>query len=208
MSTTAPTVPGLSSPPAIAASPELVSNLYLMTVRKFDEMVADGLVTENDRVELIEGLVVNKMSRKRPHVVAGKKGLRVLSRVIPEGWHVAKEDPIVVSDWSKPEPDLAVIRGKGDDYLDRDVMAADVALLIEIAETSLSIDRTDMARVYAESGIPTYWIVNLLDQQVEVYTEPGPGGYQSSEFLTRGQYLTVVIDGAEAGRIAVTDLLP
>ena len=151
---------------------------------------------------------MTKMSRKRPQIVAGKKGLRVLSRITPAGWHVAKEDPVVVSDWSKPEPDLAVVRGVGEDYLDRDVTAADVALVVEIAESSLSIDRTDMVRVYSSSGIPAYWIVNLVDLQLEVYTDPSPGGYQSSQVLRPGQDVVVVIDGAEAGHIAVADMLP
>jgi Uma2 family endonuclease len=81
------------------------------------------------------------MSRNRPHIVAGKKGLRVLSTILPPRWHVATEDPIVASDWSKPEPDLAIVRGDAEDYLDHDVSARDVALVIEIAESSLSIDQ-------------------------------------------------------------------
>ena len=104
--------------------------------------------------------------------------------MIPPGWHVAKEDPVVASDWSKPEPDLAIVRGTADDYLDRDVTAADVALAIEIAESSLSIDQNEMARVYASSRISVYWIVNLVDRQLEVYTNPGPNGYQTSQILT------------------------
>jgi len=208
MSTVTPVLPGTSTPPAIAASPDLVSSLYLLTVRQFDQMIADGLIAEDDPVELIEGLLVTKTSRKRPHIVAGKKGLRVLSRIIPTGWHVAKEDPVVVSDWSKPEPDLAVVRGVGEDYLERDVTAADVALVIEIAESSLSVDQTDMVRVYSSSGISAYWIVNLVDLQVEVYTDPSPGGYQSSQVFKPGQHVRVVINGLEVGQIAVADLLP
>ena len=126
-------------------------------------MIKDGTLAEDDRVELVEGLLVEKMGRNRPHVQAGKKGLRELSRIVPPGWHVAKEDPIVASPWSKPEPDLAVVRGEVDDYADRDVTAADVALVIEIAETSLVADRTEMLRVYASAGIPCYWILNLIE---------------------------------------------
>jgi Uma2 family endonuclease len=148
------------------------------------------------------------MSRNRPHIVAGKKGVRVLSTILPPRWHVATEDPIVASDWSKPEPDVAIVRGDAEDYLDHDVSARDVALVIEIAESSLSIDQKDMARVYASSGIPLYWIVNLVDYQIEVYTNPGPDGYRSSEILKPGQDVAVSIDGVEAGRIAVADMLP
>jgi Uma2 family endonuclease len=196
------------TPPATAPSPQLASGLYRITVRQYDRMIDDGWIGENDRVVLIEGLVVNKMGRKRPHVVAGNKGLRSLSVIIPHGWYVAKEDPIVVSDWSKPEPDLAVVRGKAEDYIERDVTATDVALVIEIAESSLAIDQTDMTRVYAASEIPFYWIVNLVDHQLEVYSNPGLASYSSVLVLKPGQDVPVIIDGVEVGRIAVADMLP
>jgi Uma2 family endonuclease len=194
--------------PSFPVRLEVLSRLRRVTVRQLDQMTAAGLIAEDESVELIEGLLVTKMSRKRPHIVAGKKGLKVLSNIIPSGWHVAKEDSVVVSDWSKPEPDLAVIRGEGADYLAHDVTAADVALVIEIAESTLSIDQTEMGRIYTSSGIPAYWIVNLVDNQLEVYTSPGPDGYRSIEILKPGQEISVVIDGREAGRIAVADLLP
>jgi len=205
---TAPTLPGTSTTPAIDASADLVASLHRWTVRQFDQMIADGLIAEDDPVELIEGLLVKKMSRNPPHIVAAKKGLRALSLIIRGGWHVAKEDPIVASDLSKPEPDLAVVRGVPEDYLERDVAAADVALVIEIAVSSLTSDRTVRFHLYSASGIPVYWIVNLIDRQVEVCTNPGPDGYQSIEVLKPGQQAPVLIDGTEVGRVAVTDLLP
>src|SRR5437762_6936961 len=110
---TVPTTPaapaGPSAPPSLPPTSPLLSRLYRLTVRQYDQMVWDGVLEKRDRVELIEGLLVVKMSKKPPHVVAGKKGLRTLERIIPQGWHVAKEDPIVASDWSEPEPDLAVV---------------------------------------------------------------------------------------------------
>jgi Uma2 family endonuclease len=87
-------------------------------------------------------------------------------------------------------------------------MAADVALVVEIAESSLAADQTDMTRVYAASDIPIYWIVNLVDRQLEVYSNPGPNGYSSVLILKPGQDLPVIIDGVEVGRIAVADMLP
>ncbi len=167
-----------SSSPTSPVSPDLVSRRYRLSICQYEKMTAAGVISEDEPVELIEGLLVTKMSRNRPHIVAGKKGLKVLSRLLPAGWHVAKEDPIVTSDWSKPEPDLAIVRGDAEDYLDHDVTASDVALVIEIAESSLSIDQKEMARVYGTSGLPVYWIVNLIDRQVEVYADPGPDGYQ------------------------------
>jgi len=208
MATDTQTPPETSPTPAVDASADLVHSLYRLTVRQFDQMIADGSIPEDDPVELIEGLLVKKMSRNPPHIVSAKKGLRALSLIIPGGWHVAKEDPIVASDLSKPEPDLAVVRGVAEDYAERDVTAADVALAIEIAVSSLSRDRTVRFHVYSASGIPVYWIVNLIDGQVEVYTGPGPDGYRSSLILKPGQDVPVLIAGSEVGRVAVTDLLP
>ena len=115
-------------------------------MNQYDKLIEHRTIAENERVELIEGVLVNKMGRNRPHIVAGNKGLRMLSGIIPNGWYIAKEDPVVVSDWSKPEPDLAIVRGQAEDYIDHDVTASDLALVVEIAESSLSTDQQDMAR--------------------------------------------------------------
>jgi Uma2 family endonuclease len=175
-------------------------------------MIADGTIAEHERVELIEGLLVARTRRNRSCIVAGNKGLRVLWRVVPPGWHVAKGVPIVASDWSKPVPDLAVVRGVVEDYEGRDVLAADVALVVEIAATlrvpGLPADRTDRARSYAAGGIPVYWIVNLVEGQVEICFDPCRDGYQSHQVLGRGQDVPVVVAGVEVGWIAVDDILP
>jgi Uma2 family endonuclease len=121
---------------------------------------------------------------------------------------VAKRVPIVASEWSKPEPDLAVVRGVVEDYDERGVTSSDVALVVDIADPSLPADRTDLTRVYAAAGIPVYWIVNLIEGQVELRFDPRPDGYHSFQVLGRGQDLPVIVAGAEAGWIAVADILP
>jgi Uma2 family endonuclease len=115
--------------------------------------------------------------------------------------------PILTSDWSRPEPDLAVIRGVVEDDVERAVTADDTALVVEIAGTNLLSDRTDMARVYAAAGIPVYWIVNLAEGQIEISADPGHDGYQSHQVLGRGQDVPVVVAGIEVAWIAVSDLL-
>jgi Uma2 family endonuclease len=199
-----------TSPPTVAPSAHLLSGLYRFTVGQYDQMVEDGPISEDDHVELIEGLLVRKMGKKRPHVQAGKKGLQALSRVAPPGWHVAKEDPIVASDWSKPEPDLALVRGDVEDYSNRDVTAAEIAHVVEISAATLTDDRTVMGRVYSASGIPFYWVVNLIDSQVEVYSEADPllGRYGTRTDYLPGQDVPVIVDAREVARIAVDSLLP
>jgi Uma2 family endonuclease len=194
--------------PTVPPSPSLASALYRLTVRQYDRILDEGTIGEGERVELIEGLLVARAGRSRSTIVAGNKGLRILWRIVPPGWHVAKGVPIVVSDWSKPAPDLAVIRGVVEDYDERAVTARDVALVAEIADARLPADRTDRTRVYAAAGIPVYWIVNLAEGQVEVWSDPRRDGYQCQQVLGRGQDVPVVVAGREAGWVAVADILP
>jgi Uma2 family endonuclease len=194
--------------PAFTPGPCMAQTLYRLTVRQFRRMIDDGTIGEDERVELIEGLLVSKPRRHRPHIVAGNKGLRILWRMIPPGWHVAKGVPILASDWSRPEPDLAVIRGVVDDYDEREATAHDTALVVEIADANLPADRADMTRVYAAAGIPVYWIINLIDDQVEIFSEPRREGYQSHQILARGHDVPVVIGGVEVAWLAVSDVLP
>jgi len=83
-----------------------------------------------------------------------------------------------------------------------------VALLVEVSETTLARDQGKKLAAYAKAGIPVYWIVNLVENQVEVYSSPGPDGYQSRQDFKPGQDVPVVIEGVEVGRIAVADILP
>ena len=161
---------------------------FTITVRQYDRLIENGAIGDAEKIELIEGLLVTKMGRTRPHVQSGKKGLAALLRIAPPGWHVAKEDPFVASDWSKPEPDLALVRGRVDDYANRDVTAGDIGLIIEIADSSLAADREVMGRLYAAGGIPVYWVVNLVDQWVETYTSPDSTfGYSFASIFGRAR---------------------
>jgi Uma2 family endonuclease len=177
-------------------------------VEQYDQMVEVGILGKTDRVELIEGVLVAKMGRNRPHVQAGNKGQRALERALPPGYHVRKEDPIVVSDLSKPEPDLAVVRGVIEDYDHRDVTAADLALVTEVADSSLRADQEEMKPIYAASNIPIYWIINLVDHQLEVYSDPQGREYRTAQVFSPEQDVPLIIDGVEVGRIRVADLLP
>ncbi len=179
-----------------------------LTIAEYDRLIESGLLPSGDKVELVAGMVIDKMGRNRPHIQAVKRGLEALTKVLPAGWHVAKEDPVAVPEWSKPEPDLAIVRGAVGDYDDRDVTAADIALVVEVADSSLAIDQVDKARVYAAGGIPTYWIVNLVERRLEVHTDPGPEGYRAVRTLSAGNQVPVVVEQGVVGLVAVSDILP
>ena len=113
-----------------------------------------------------------------------------------------------MSDFSKPEPDLAIVRGRVEDYVERDVTATDVALVVEIAESTLLADQREMKPRYAASSIPVYWIINLMDHQLEVYSDPEGREYRTSQVFSQEQDVPLILDGIEVGRIRVADLLP
>src|SRR5262245_37590070 len=109
----------------------------------------------------------------------------------------------------EPEPDVAVAEGSDDDYMSRLPRARDLHLICEVADSSLLLDRTHKLRVYARARIPIYWIVNLQDNRIEVYTQPRGGrtpAYQRREDYSPGQEIPVVINDREVARLRVSDL--
>jgi Uma2 family endonuclease len=181
--------------------------VYRLSVDEYERMVAAG-VLDDPRVELIAGLLVRKMGKNPPHVIATKRLGRYLERIVPAGWHIGKEDPVRIPAFDEPEPDLAVVAGAPEDYRTRHPGPEDVALLVEVAESTLDRDRGDKLLAYASGAIAVYWIVNLVDRRIELYSQPGPTGFGLRQDFAPGQDIPVVIAGVECGRIAVSDILP
>jgi Uma2 family endonuclease len=190
------------APAAIQAETEPPDTIYRLTVDEYERI---GEFLDNSRVELLDGLLVKKMTKNPPHVVSCARAGDALSHF--KGWYPRSQDPIRLPPSNEPEPDVALVRGKRDDYRDHHPGAADVALVVEVADTTLEKDRRK-AFVYAASGIPVYWLVNLVARRVEVYTGPGADGYLSRVDRKPGEQLDVIIDGKTVGQIAVDDLLP
>jgi Uma2 family endonuclease len=193
-----------------------LDRLYRMPLDVYHEVGRLGLIHEDEPVELLDGLLVNKMTRGAPHVVAAVLIMEALRAVVPAGWHVRKEDPIALPTGpkghaSEPEPDVSVVRGTIRDYAARHPSAADMALVIEVAESSLRDDRAKLAR-YAWENIAVAWIVNLNEKVIEVSSKPSgpvaPSGYGDLAVFGADDHVPVVIDGREVGRVAVRDLLP
>jgi hypothetical protein len=183
--------------------------LYRFSVEQYQQLGRAGVLSGDDRVELIEGLVVKKMTKYERHISTTKKLMRQIERALPDGWHVGKEDPIQTAR-SEPEPDISVLRRDIDDYLDRKPVAADIALVVEVADSSYHDDRRKRA-IYAEASIPISWIVNLNADRIEVYSEPtGPDPspeYRSRRDYPIGEEIPLVIDAREVARLPVATLL-
>lgn len=208
MSTTATPI-ALTPLPEAETTSWIPGPLYRISVEQYEAMTASGAIPESHRVHLINGLLVQKMTVHPPHAISFQLCRDELSRVKADGWHVRSSIPIRLPDQaSEPEPDHSVVRGAVRDYEDRHPGPGDIALVVEISDSSLADDRKLATEVYGPAGIPVYWLVNLVDRQVEVYSEPGPDGYRSSAVYAEGHTVPVVIDGREAGQIAVVDILP
>lgn len=213
MSTTAITATDTETSTTTAARPEASAwvppRIRRMTVEEYERMVDQGIIPSRNRYHLINGYVVEKMPQNPPHVFAVNGCRDELGRVIPPGWHLRLSQPIRLQDQSsEPEPDHCVTRGAIEDYLETHPGPADVAIVVEVADSSLAEDREYAARLYGPAGIPACWIVDINGRRVEVHTRPSPAGYGSIEFFVEGQSVPVVIDGREAGQIAVADILP
>src|SRR5439155_1905837 len=130
---------------------------------------------------------------------------------ITTGWLLRIQQTLVLSD-SQPEPDFSIVRGAPRTYLTRHPGPADVGLVIEVADSSLLRDQRDKTRIYARAGISVYWIVNLVDQQVEVYTQPSGvtavPAYGAFQNFQPGDAVPLVLDGATVAAIPAADLLP
>lgn len=164
---------------------------YRFSVDDYEQMIEFGILDENRRIELIRGEIIDKMPiGDRP--MAGVNRLnRCLSRGVGDRAIVSVQNPIRFPD-SEPEPDVALLRPREDFYESGKPRPADVLLIIEVADTTVDYDRDEKRPLYAEAGVPEYWIVNLIDDAVEVHRQPRPDGtYADVRVLRRGQQLDI-----------------
>ncbi|MGL6094962.1 MAG: Uma2 family endonuclease, partial [Fimbriiglobus sp.] len=169
--TAATLTPPPSAPLAIALAADSGDGFFRLTLEQYHRMGDLGILTPEDRVELLDGILVNKPMKKSPHRIATTKLRKVFTMMLPAGWDFQLRDPITLDD-CEPEPDLAVIRGDSEDYTIGHPTPKDVPLVVEVAESSLGRDREWKRRIYARNRIPAYWIVNLVENTVEVFTDP------------------------------------
>ena len=163
-----------------------------------------GFFAPDQRVELIQGEIIDMGSQGSPHYQATDRTMRVLMSIFEPGHWVRNQGPLRLSNVSQPVPDIAVAVGTRDDYDDHPTTAV---LVVEVSDTSLSFDRNQKARMYAQTGIADYWIVNVNNRQLEVRRCPNPeSGYAEVIVLNDTDAVSAV--AAAHVSIAVKDLLP
>lgn len=185
--------------------------IYRLSVEKYQAMAATGILDDGEPVELLEGLLVQKMTKNPPHSVATQLLQEALRPILPVGWRVSSQEPISLVD-SEPEPDVVVVFGGIRLYLDHHPGPKDIAIVVEVADATLRQDRHSKKRIYARAGIAVYWIVNLVENRIEVYTDPsGPSAkpdYGNRQDYAPSTLIPVLIEGQAVGQLAVQELLP
>lgn len=161
------------------------------TASEFNRMAEAGILTEDDRVELIEGEIVKMSPIGSRHAACVNRLNMLLSRQAGQTWIVSVQNPIVAGDYSEPEPDVAVLRMRADYYSQKLPTAADVLMVIEVADTSSDIDRDVKVPLYARAGVPVAILVDLSREVIEVYSEPAHNQYQSVQLFGRGDSFRV-----------------
>lgn len=150
-----------------------------LTVAEYHRMGEVGILTERDRVELIEGQLIAMSPIGSNHSGTVNSLTRQLVLSVGEKGVVSVQNPVRLDDLSEPEPDFAVLKPRDDDYRKATPRPEDVLLIIEVADSSLAYDRAVKRSLYARHGIPEYWLVNLTQNEVEVCRTPAGDTYTS-----------------------------
>lgn len=158
-----------------------VPPLEPLTIEQVEQMMKHGILAEGAPIELIDGLLVRKdrssrgedpMTHNPAHANSLSRLMHLLLFVQTHGFHLRCQLPVALLPTQAPEPDLAIIRGSPVDYRGRHPGPNDIVAVFEVSDSSLEFDRTTKQELYAAAGIPTYWIINLIDNVVEVYQRP------------------------------------
>jgi Uma2 family endonuclease len=185
--------------------------IRLFTVDEYHEMIDAGVFVGKPKCELVQGVILEKPVPGPPHSKSTQRLLRRLTPLFPESdWVVGIQDAITLPD-SEPEPDFFAATGPESKYDTRHPGPKDLVLVIEVADSSLGFDRGTKMAAYAAAKIVQYWIINVQDRRVEVYTQPKGGkspGYKTRTAYGPDDSVPVVIAGKRVGTIAVKELLP
>jgi Uma2 family endonuclease len=149
-----------------------------------------GILSETDRVELIEGKIVRMSPIGKYHAACVKRLNSVLNRRVGDRAIVSVQDPIRLDDYSEPEPDIALLKPRVDFYAQELPAVGDVLLIIEVADTSVEYDGNIKLPLYAKAGIPEAWLANIREDRIEAYSQPVNGVYKKIRIVKRGEVIS------------------
>lgn len=181
---------------------------YRFTVKQLERMIETGIIPDSVDVELVRGKLY-RMTKYEPHNFTVLMIADVFRGMFPEGFTVREEKSMSHDGRTMPEPDVAVVRGRPRDFRPRPPLTSEAVLLVEVCHGTKRADYHDKLSLYAEAGVPAYWIVDIDARTITVHAEPtSEGEFGRVETFAEGASAPVVVDGREIGRIAVKDVLP
>ncbi len=163
---------------------------WFFTVDEYHRMSEAGILSETDRVELIEGEIIKMSPIGKYHAACVKRLNTILNRRVSDYAIVSVQDPIRLDDYSEPEPDIALLKLRDDYYAQELPTVEDVLLIIEVADTSVECDRNVKLPLYAKAGIPETWLANIREDRIEAYSQPANGTYQKVRLINRGEAIS------------------
>lgn len=178
---------------------------HLFSIAEYERMIEVGVFEEDARIELIRGEIVEMSPINPPHEACVRRLTRLFDRNAGDVAIVSVQCSIRLPDGSQPQPDVAILKWQDDFYADRRVVPDDVLLLIEVSESSLAFDRGDKLKMYAQAGIPDYWVVDVQGKVVEAYSVPGRGKYENVLQVRRGE--TLALPSSLSASVSVDDIL-
>lgn len=189
--------------PAVPVTPPVpLERIYLLSAEQYDRMAEVGILGPDTHTELIEGWIVRKMTLNPPHVQAVMRLTKRLSQYLGNDWELLVQGPIALPR-SRPEPDVALIRGPDTRYTHRHARPSEIGLLIEVGDSSFLSERQFKVPLYAAAKIAEVWLVNLVEDHVAVYTQPRGGkspAYRQRREYRPGEEVPLVLEGKEIAR--------
>ncbi len=166
------------------------------TIDEYHQLVDLGFFTENDRIELIRGEIIEMAPKRTPHSVCNSTLFGELYRLLYDRANVRGQEPIILPLNSEPEPDVVIAKKKADNYLSAHPTVEDIILVIEISDSTLKYDKETKLPLYAEAEIKNYWIVNLVENLLEVYSNPfsdnqGKFGYRNTSITLPNETINI-----------------
>jgi Uma2 family endonuclease len=171
------------------AKPQLKT--FRLNVSQYHQMNQAGILSENDKVELINGEIIEMSPIGRRHTACVNRLNTVFSQLLGKKVIVAVQNPIILNNLSEPEPDIALLKPRADFYESGHPQPQDIFLLIEVADSSLEYDREVKIPLYASSGITEVWLVDIYEQVIIVYRHPSENSYSEIQTLNRGEKMSI-----------------
>lgn len=195
----------LQSPAERGSSMALQPTRRRFTIGDYYRMAETGVLTRDDRVELIDGEIVDMSPIGRRHAASLSRLTRLFVLNLAEAAIVRVQDPVRLGEHDEPEPDLALVHPRADFFVSGHPTAQDAFLLVEVSDTSVEYDRQVKASLYARNGIPEYWQVDVNRDHLVVYRDPTADGYATTGVLRRGETISPL--AFPELRIAISDVL-